>query len=619
MLSSVERIRFVHLQTCSLLLVTRHVLFQLTHILCWRHFLLWRRLLHFQCPSNGLHSYFRPSLRFNFLFTTRPPWSTSVLNRNTLPITHDTELTGLSTRGFQRKQSDSKGSATLANLLSEMMKSRGGETTKPREFYYPPSGDYSGAFQNRWLEPVLVARARLWSPGDHKSEGSWLPSPELATGRLANNLYQHEFCIKLHQYSNFGTTYRPRPLSKFEEPGTKSKVIALANHRNKRILKPSYEEVAPIILVQVCPDYGFGFKSLPLTTVTESSSSMASDESTEEVPIHDATGELNLPPMSRGSSKSGLTYSLTIKLDEKNFLLWIQQVNGVITVHNLHWFVVNPEILLQYATVADRLDGKNSEEYKTWLFKDQSLFTWLLSSILDGVLPRVLKCKHSHEVWEKIHKYFNSVLKSRARQLRFELKNTKKSARSVSEYLLRIKSIVNSLIAMGDMSKYGSEYYNVAARRGKGRGKGRGRGRGRAQTVPTGGKIQCQICVKPNHEAIDCWYRYDPPSARHNNRGYSKGPPSRPPHFNPYPCPTAHLAIPQYYSSIPDMDNMSNASWYPDSGASHHLTYNSNNLGYRTLKFWRSPDGVPDGAASASTQFPAEHNGQLNNKKQKLK
>ncbi|PNX70855.1 hypothetical protein L195_g057811, partial [Trifolium pratense] len=27
-----------------------------------------------------------------FVLTTRPPWSTSVLNRNTLPIIHDTEL-----------------------------------------------------------------------------------------------------------------------------------------------------------------------------------------------------------------------------------------------------------------------------------------------------------------------------------------------------------------------------------------------------------------------------------------------------------------------------------------------------------------------------------------------
>ncbi|MCI66360.1 hypothetical protein A2U01_0087618, partial [Trifolium medium] len=34
---------------------------------------------------NDLHSYFPMSSRFQFILTTRPPWSTSVLNRNTLP------------------------------------------------------------------------------------------------------------------------------------------------------------------------------------------------------------------------------------------------------------------------------------------------------------------------------------------------------------------------------------------------------------------------------------------------------------------------------------------------------------------------------------------------------
>ncbi|PNX94499.1 retrovirus-related Pol polyprotein from transposon TNT 1-94, partial [Trifolium pratense] len=371
--------------------------------------------------------------------------------------------------------------------------------------------------------------------------------------------------------------------------------------------------------------------------------------------------ETSLPSTAKDSSKSGLTHSLTIKLDEKNFLLWNQQVNGVITAHNLHRFVVNPEIPLQYASVTDRLDGKSSDEYQKWLFKDQTLFTWLLSTISDGVLPRVLHCKHAHEVWDTIHKYFNSVLKARARQLRSELKNTKKLARSVNEYLLRIKSIVNSLIAVGDVvtvqeqadaileglpeefnsfvmmiysrfesptveeieallllqeaqfekfrqelanpsvsanvakvdtnsnnpsvdsedQESGTEHYYVTASRGRGRGKGRGRGRGKAQAVAAGGKVQCQICGKPNHEAAGCWYRYDPPTAKPHARGYNAGQSSRPTHYNPYPRPTAHLAIPQYFSPIPDMETLSTASWYPDSGASHHLTYNPNNLAYR--------------------------------------
>jgi hypothetical protein len=48
----------------------------------------------------------------------------------------------------------------------------------------------------------------------------------------------------------------------------------------------------------------------------------------EETPVRIATVEeqTNLPSTNKESSKSGLTHSLTIKLDEKNFLLWNQQV-----------------------------------------------------------------------------------------------------------------------------------------------------------------------------------------------------------------------------------------------------------------------------------------------------
>ncbi|MCI82581.1 hypothetical protein A2U01_0103855, partial [Trifolium medium] len=48
--------------------------------------------------SKDLRLYFLISSRFYFILTTIPPWSTSVLNRNTLPTIHDTELYGLSTR-----------------------------------------------------------------------------------------------------------------------------------------------------------------------------------------------------------------------------------------------------------------------------------------------------------------------------------------------------------------------------------------------------------------------------------------------------------------------------------------------------------------------------------------
>lgn len=65
------------------------------------------------------------------------------------------------------------------------------------------------------------------------------------------------------------------------------------------------------------------------------------------------------------------------------------------------------------------------------------------------MLPRILACKHAREVWDKVHKHFNSQMKTCAHQLRSELKTSKKGTRSISEYVLRIRTIENSVLAIG--------------------------------------------------------------------------------------------------------------------------------------------------------------------------
>ncbi|CAI8587908.1 unnamed protein product [Vicia faba] len=85
------------------------------------------------------------------------------------------------------------------------------------------------------------------------------------------------------------------------------------------------------------------------------------------------------------------------------------------------------------------------------MVQDQTLFIWLISTISESVLPRVLSCKHSFEVWDKIHKHFNAMMKAKVFQQCYELKTTKKDNCTVSEYFLKIKLIADSLLAVGDV------------------------------------------------------------------------------------------------------------------------------------------------------------------------
>lgn len=104
----------------------------------------------------------------------------------------------------------------------------------------------------------------------------------------------------------------------------------------------------------------------------------------------------------------------------------------------------------KYATETNRVLDLPTEELERWMVQDQMLFSWLLSSLSDSVLPRVLGCKQSWEVWDKVHKHFYSQMKAKARQLRTELKSTKKGRKTITEYVLKIKGIVDSLLAVGD-------------------------------------------------------------------------------------------------------------------------------------------------------------------------
>lgn len=65
---------------------------------------------------------------------------------------------------------------------------------------------------------------------------------------------------------------------------------------------------------------------------------------------------------------------LSIKLQENKYLLWNQQVEGVILTQKMHKLVVNPQIPLKFKSAQDRIEGTIFEEYEAWIVQDQVVF-----------------------------------------------------------------------------------------------------------------------------------------------------------------------------------------------------------------------------------------------------
>lgn len=270
----------------------------------------------------------------------------------------------------------------------------------------------------------------------------------------------------------------------------------------------------------------------------------------------------------------------------------------------------------------------------------------------EGMHIRMVGCTYSFEVWHNLEQYFASQTKAKINQLKTQLRMLKKGSLPITEYLLKIKKLVDSLSAVGAPmtvsdhidavleglpEEYNSFIVSVTSRTdpytvnqiesllvaqedriekrkkdtpapmsanpvaqstptppkspkpnsssgfsqprsfpnnnsggrfGPSRGSFRG-GRGRGGRSSFSNKPQCQVCGKYGHMAWQCYHRFNsqfvsPFSSNSSNYSHSPSTPSP-------QTPQAHFAS---SSSSPYF----NFAWYPDSGATNHVTPNLNNL-----------------------------------------
>jgi len=185
-------------------------------------------------------------------------------------------------------------------------------------------------------------------------------------------------------------------------------------------------------------------------------STSASDLASERAPSPAPT-----PPTAtaRAPASAPASYLLwAVKIPEEiqaklkgveNYVSWKEEVRSIIISHNLVRLVEKFLIPEKYENESDRKNDILSKEYEEWLIQDQRLYSWFLSSLSNDLVPMIVRCKHSWELWHTINECMASELKARATALRVQLNNMKKTGYLV-EYLARIQTIVDSLAEAGD-------------------------------------------------------------------------------------------------------------------------------------------------------------------------
>ncbi|KAF8391616.1 hypothetical protein HHK36_023922 [Tetracentron sinense] len=295
----------------------------------------------------------------------------------------------------------------------------------------------------------------------------------------------------------------------------------------------------------------------------------------------------------------------------------------------------------------DELDESESVE-------DQLLLGWLITYLSDEVLPQIIGINTCHEVWQTLETSFAAHSRARILQLRMELQVLKKGSDPISKYFQRAKTLAHQLAAAarpiqdedlllyilgGLPSEYGpfrtsistrvesisladllgfllteefriaqdaipsdlgvaaniahrstppfdpnrnqqsfrgQRYHNTRTPRSRGRGRFSGHqrhGSTDSSASYSGSRPICQVCNRYGHVALQCHNRF--------NEAF---------HYAP---PTPHTA--QAYSST--LHAQPSDSWFPDSGATHHITSDLSNLTFSNS--YNGSDSVKIGNGSS--------------------
>ena len=334
-----------------------------------------------------------------------------------------------------------------------------------------------------------------------------------------------------------------------------------------------------------------------------------------------------------------ISQCVTLKLSSSNYLLWKTQFESFLSSQSLLGFVngsaVRPSPTTT-VTTGEEVTEQANPEFVKWVRKDQLVMAWLFGSLSEEALRSVYGLNSAQEVWYSLGKKYNRVSATRKLDLQRKLQGMNKNQKSMSEYLGEIKGICDQLDSIGcplseqemiygALNGLGKEYESIStviehsmdsvpdmrfedavfklvnfddklqvysqssevnphaafhAGRGYSNNRGRGnynnrggfrgrhngsystRGRGFQQQF-TGGsgstsattKPTCQICNKYGHSAARCYSRFD--------QGFETQ-------------DSIHNALATM--KLSDQVQLSGQEWFPDSGASAHITNNTSQL-----------------------------------------
>lgn len=138
----------------------------------------------------------------------------------------------------------------------------------------------------------------------------------------------------------------------------------------------------------------------------------------------------------------------TIKLTSTNYLSWKMQIEAILIGHDLHQYVNGSLACPPTVTTTDGIEGPNPA-FLFWTRQDKLLFGALVGTLSQSLIPLVSQANTSKDLWDILAKTYALPSRGHIKQLKEQLHRITKGSRSITEFMQAIKSCADQLAALG--------------------------------------------------------------------------------------------------------------------------------------------------------------------------
>ncbi|KAI5346237.1 hypothetical protein L3X38_014116 [Prunus dulcis] len=126
-----------------------------------------------------------------------------------------------------------------------------------------------------------------------------------------------------------------------------------------------------------------------------------------------------------------ISTSVTVKLDDTNYLTWNFQMQLLLEGHGLLGFVDDSWLYPSRFDEDSNVEGVETDASTIWKMHDRALMQLLIATLSSTAISYVIGCTSSHDMWVQLKDRFSTVTKARVFQMKSELQNIKKGVEPV--------------------------------------------------------------------------------------------------------------------------------------------------------------------------------------------